>query len=176
MTGPLRQRRQSRSADGRAARHWALIGTTLKSVPVRPRRMVIGRMQIRPTTKPRHWAISLGTSLGNSQTSPHMVPNKLFQPFPGVSQGFHSCPVVRNLPKSRVAHNPKVEGSNPSPQLIQLKQRAIRRGRSESVPLNFRTTSEKYPGFSRLCLPCCRLAKAAVRRSALCCWADYGIL
>ena len=57
----------------------------------------------------------MGTSLGNSQTSPHTVPNKLFQPFPGVSQGFHSCPVVRYLPKSRVAHNPKVAGSNPAP-------------------------------------------------------------
>jgi hypothetical protein len=47
--------------------------------------------------------------LGNCQTSPHTVPNKLFQPFPGVSQGFHSCPVVRYLPKSWVAHNPKVQ-------------------------------------------------------------------
>src|ERR1700679_3519524 len=65
--------------------------------------------------KPRRWAISLGTSLGNRQTRPHTVPNKLFQPFPGVAQGFHSCPVVRYLPKSRVAHNPKVDGSNPAP-------------------------------------------------------------
>src|ERR1700691_2363451 len=82
--------------------------------------MVIGQTRIRPTPKPHRWAISLGTSLGNRQTSPHTVPNKLFQPFPGVSQGFHSCPVVRYLPKSQVAHNPKVAGSNPAPATNQI--------------------------------------------------------
>jgi hypothetical protein len=48
------------------------------------------------------WQI-VGHSSPNDQTSPHTVPNNLFQPIPGVSQGYHSCPVFRNLPKSRVA-------------------------------------------------------------------------
>ena len=68
------------------------------------------------TTMSRSLGGSLGTSLGDRENrSPLQSPIPGFQPFPGVSQGFHSCPVVRYLPKSRVAHNPKVAGSNPAP-------------------------------------------------------------
>jgi hypothetical protein len=52
-----------------------------------------------------------------SGISPRSGPD---QPFPGVSQGFHSCPVVRYLPKSQVAHNPRLAGSNPAPATIRI--------------------------------------------------------
>jgi len=103
MTDPLRRQQRSRSADGRAARRWVLVGNAVRRVPNRF-----------PMAMGSDWQI-VGHSSAIRQTSPHTVPNKLFQPFPGVSQGYHSCPVFRNLPKSRVAHNPKVAGSNPAP-------------------------------------------------------------
>jgi hypothetical protein len=103
MTDPLRRQQRSRSADGRAARRWVLVGAVVRRVPNRF-----------PMAMGSDWQI-VGHSSAIRQTSPHTVPNKLFQPFPGVSQGYHSCPVVRYLPKSQVAHNPKVAGSNPAP-------------------------------------------------------------
>ena len=68
-------------------------------------------------SRPRagRWADRWGHRWAARKSVPIKSPIPGFQPFPGVSQGFHSCPVVRYLPKSRVAHNPKVAGSNPAP-------------------------------------------------------------
>ena len=81
----------------------------------RMHRYPAGRPNRRLTTMSRSLGGSLGTSLGDPKIVPIKSPIPGFQPFPGVSQGFHSCPVVRYLPKSQVAHNPKVAGSNPAP-------------------------------------------------------------
>ena len=68
-------------------------------------------------SRPRagRWADRWGHRWAARKSVPIKSPIPGFQPFPGVSQGFHSCPVVRYLPKSQVAHNAKVAGSNPAP-------------------------------------------------------------
>ena len=51
---------------------------------------------------------------------PTRFPSCGFRPFPRVSHGFHSCPVVNCLPEKNATHNPKVGGSNPPPATNQL--------------------------------------------------------
>jgi hypothetical protein len=78
------------------------------------------RMHRYPAGRPNRRLATMSRSLGGSlgdirwatrKSVPIKSPIPGFQPFPGVSQGFHSCPVVRYLSKSRVAHH------NPIPPL-----------------------------------------------------------